>query len=101
MPLQIELRDREGVVQDAAEESWDSIRSMWPELDYSEYPILAGVDQDNNTMFNPLQCRLVGGEIARLLASPDPKPERLLRRVADLAARCGDAGDLELWFIGD
>lgn len=74
---------------------------MWPELNYSEYPLLAGVDRDDDTMFNPLQCRMIHGEITRLLASPDPKPEHLLQLVADLAARCAEATDLQLWFIGD
>lgn len=101
MPLQIELRDRTGAVLGVAEESWRSMRDMWPDLPEVSFPLLSSVDRDGETMFNAVQCRRLRAELERLVESDDPLPRDLIGHVATMAERCGASSDLQLWFVGD
>lgn len=102
MPIGIELRDRvTGEVLGAAEESWDSIRSMWPALPADEYPLLAGVDRDDDTTFNRLQLPRLVAELERLRPDAHEDVRPVVERVLELARRGASASQAQLWFLGD
>jgi hypothetical protein len=101
LPLNIELRERSGKVVGAVGESWDSIEAMWPEVSFDMFPLLAGVDRDDNTMFNRLQMRPLAAELERLLADAPPQRRALLTEILKLCRLGSGMADPQLWFIGD
>jgi hypothetical protein len=101
MPLTIELRERSGRILGACGESWDSVAGMWPDVRFEDYPLLAGVDRDDNTIFNRSQMGRVVRELERLIDESPPRRREFLAKVLELCRRGTDTVDSQLWFVGD
>ncbi|MGH8990163.1 MAG: hypothetical protein ACRDZ7_01385 [Acidimicrobiia bacterium] len=101
MPLRIELRDRSGKVFGGVGESWDSIEGMWPDLSFDTFPLLAGVDRDDDTMFNRLQLGPVAAELERLLADSPPRRREMITEMIKLCRLGSQLPAPQLWFFGD
>ena len=101
MAIQIELRGPRGEILAIAEESWSSLDSTWPELAFADFPLLAGVDRDANTMFNRLQISVVLGELITLMAEASSGRAPLFERLLAMCHLGGSTVGAELWFLGD
>ena len=69
MPLIFELLDGMGMRVWSGGELDDSPRNRIPDVDYMQYPTLAGVDRFGSTSFNDRQMGFLADELESLLCS--------------------------------
>lgn len=101
MPLKMELRSRTGQVLGVAGETYDTVDAMLPEVAPDEFPLLAGVDRYENTMFNRAQLPRLQAELVRLLDGAPERRTKMIRALIELCERGSRIPDAQLWFFGD
>jgi hypothetical protein len=101
MPLRMELRSRSGDILGVTGEAYDTLDAMLPELDPDEFPLLAGVDRYEDTVFNRKQLARLVPELERLLEGAPPLRMNILKRLIDLSQEGSRTSDTQLWFIAD
>ena len=101
MPLRMELRSRSGQVLGVTGETYDTIDAMLPEASPEEFPLLAGVDRYENTVFNRVQLPRLETELLRLLDGAPDRRAKMIRALIELCERGSRIPDSQLWFLGD
>ena len=100
MPIAIELRDNSGTVIGAAGETPPG--RMLPEITGDDFPLLRGVDEYDDTVFNSLQMTWLLEELKRLRESAgSPDRARLLEEIIELGNQCATNQHTYLVFVGD
>ena len=97
----MELRSGSGESLGVTGEVYDTADAILPEVTADEYPLLAGVDRYEDTMFNRIQMPRLEAELKRLL---DRAPERRLKVLEGLIELCemgANVPDAQLWFVAD
>lgn len=97
----MELRSRGGQVLGVTGETYDTIDSMLPETSPDGFPLLAGVDRYENTMFNRAQLPRLEAELLRLLDGAPESRAKMIRALIELCERGASLPDAQLWFLGD
>jgi hypothetical protein len=102
MPILVELRERDGTVVDVTGEESDDLNAAIPEVDFDEYPLLAGIDRYGETVFNGMQMERLLEEISRMRTqAPPPKVDKLLTKLAAMCAVGKERAHMRLVFTGD
>lgn len=101
MPLRMELRDRTGALLGVTGETYDTIDATLPELEFDDFPLLAGVDRYGMTMFNRLQMTPLAVELDRLLVNAPAHRASMLRELIELCHEGSRISDVQLWMLGD
>ena len=65
------------------------------------FPLLSGVSRYEDTMFNSLQMTRLPAEIELLMAESPKERLSMLIKLIELCRVGSNAGDHQLWFIGD
>jgi hypothetical protein len=100
MVLTMELRDQAGRVVRAVGEFAAEIPAEFPtDLDPREFPLLAGVDRDEDAVFNRQQMKRLTEELERLLLNePPPRRRRLIEQLIELCQQSRGYPHAQLWF---
>jgi hypothetical protein len=100
MPLVIEFRDNSGSVLGLAGESLPG--KFLPEIEGDDFPLLRGVDEYDDTVFNSLQMTWLLQELKRLRDTRDSRDQaRLLDEIIELGEQCAAMPHTYLVFVGD
>lgn len=100
MPLRIELRDNSGSVLGVAGETPPS--KMLPDIASDDFPLLRGVDEYDDTVFNSLQMTWLLQELKRLRETAGSEDQaRLLEQIIGLGEQCAANPHTYLTFLGD
>jgi len=97
----MELRSRSGSVLGVAGETYDSIRTALPEVEFKDFPLSAGIDRYGKTMFNSTQMRWLAEEFERMLSDAPKEREKLLQRLIEFCNEGAILSECELWITGD
>lgn len=97
----MELRLRSGQVLGVTGETYDTIDAMLPEVTPDEFPLLAGVDRYEDTMFNRTQLPRLEAELVRLLDGAPERRAKMVNALIELCERGSRIPDAQLWFFGD
>jgi hypothetical protein len=103
MVLTMELRDQAGRVVRSVGEYAEEIPSLFlTNLDPREFPLLAGVDRDEDAVFNRQQMKRFPEELERLLLNePPPRRRRLIEQLIDLCQQSRGYPHPQLWFLAE
>jgi hypothetical protein len=100
MPLVIELRDNSGNVLRVAGETPPS--KVLPDITGDDFPLLRGVDEYDDTVFNSLQMTWLLPELKRLRETVrSPHTARLLDEIIEIGKQCAAMQHTYLVFVGD
>ena len=103
MPISVVLQDESGnKISEYINDPMGVIVNSLPDLDDCTYSCIRFIDPYGNTVFNPIQAKVMIDEWDRLKELFSEKDvERLWTDVRSLIVRCADEVHVYLWFIGD
>lgn len=103
MPISVVLQDESGNrISEYITESMGVIFHSLPDLDDCTYSCVRFIDPYGNTIFNPIQAKVMIDEWDRLKESfLEKDAQKLWDDVRSLIVRCANELHVYLWFIGD
>jgi hypothetical protein len=97
MSVVVKLEDQLG-----EEGEWVLLHDVLPAREEAEFPLLRGIDQFGNTVFNHLQMETFLEEWERIQdRAHDDSQKQAWRKVREMAGKCRDDRDLYLRFVGN
>jgi len=97
----MELRSRSGEILGVTGETYDTADAILPELTPDDFPLLAGVDRYEDTIFNRIQMPRLEVELKRLLDSAPGSRLKVLKALIELCEMGSNVPDAQLWFVAD
>jgi len=103
MPIVVMLKDERGSrLGEYVNDSIGVIVNSLPDVDDCTYSCVRFIDPYGNTVFNPLQAKVMIDEWDRLKESFSEKDAEILwTDVRSLIVHCANEVHVYLWFIGD
>jgi hypothetical protein len=97
MSVVVKLEDQLG-----EQGEWVMLHDVLPAREETDFPVLRGIDQFGNTVFNHLQMQTFLQEWERIQdRARDESQKQAWRKVKEMAEQCRDDRDLYLRFVGN
>lgn len=82
-------------------ETYDTVDATLPSVDSQKFPLLAGIDRYEDTVFSGPQMSMLVNELRGLLINAPPRRRTLLEDLIGMCEMGSKTPHAQLWILGD